>query len=92
VILDSELALVHPSKQHGSAVVSGVLFIGGMVLLGQAMYLADQGDPSMMWPYIRPQPAQYLGALCCAAAAAIGWYAGGRVWRSRRRAAESAAS
>jgi len=61
------------------AVAGGLLFLGGMISLGQAMHLADQGDPHLMWAYIQPRSAEYLGALWCAAAAALGWYLGGRL-------------
>jgi hypothetical protein len=63
------------------AVAGGLLFLGGMISLGQAMYLADQGDPTPLWAYIQPRSAEYLGALWCAAASALGWYLGGRFWK-----------
>jgi hypothetical protein len=68
-------------------VVSAVIFIVGMILLGQAMYLADGGDPSLMWSYIRPQWPVYLSSLWCAAGATLGWYIGGILWRRLRSGA-----
>jgi hypothetical protein len=64
--------------------VSASLFIVGMIMLGQAMYLADGGDPSIMWTYIRPRVPEFLGAVWCAGAAMLGWYIGGILWRRHR--------
>lgn len=64
--------------------VSAGLFILGMIILDQAMYLADGGDSSMMWSYVRPQVPEYLGAVWCAGIAALGWYIGGILWRRRQ--------
>jgi hypothetical protein len=55
------------------AAISGGIFLLGMIALGQAMYLADRGDPGIMWAYIRPHQAEYIGALCASVAAALGW-------------------
>jgi hypothetical protein len=62
------------------------VFLGGMLVLAQAMYLADGGDPSIIWSYIRPGVVEIFGAFLCAGGAASGWYAGGSVqaWRARQ--------
>jgi cytochrome c biogenesis factor len=54
---------------------SGAMFLLGMIVLAQAMYLADRGDPAMMWRYSKPGLSQYVGAAVAAGAAILGWYA-----------------
>ena len=64
--------------------VSAILFIVGMTLLGQAMYLTDGGDPGIMWAYLRPRWQDYVAALWCAGTATVGWHIGGILWRRVR--------
>jgi hypothetical protein len=65
------------------AIVSACIFLLGMIALAQAMYLTDRGDPSIMWAYIRPRQAQYVGTLCASVAAALGWTVGEILHRYR---------
>jgi hypothetical protein len=62
-------------------VTSAGVFLVGMLILAQAQYLADRGDPSIMWDYIRPGASEYLGATCAAASAAIAWWVFGNLRR-----------
>ena len=57
------------------SLTSALTFILGMIMLAQAMYLADRGDPAIMWRYIKPQPSDYIGSAVAAVSATLGWYA-----------------
>jgi hypothetical protein len=43
-------------------VASAAAFLFGMIMLAQAMYSADRGDPAIMWRFIKPQPLDYIGS------------------------------
>ena len=65
------------------AIVSACIFLLGMLALAEAMYVADRGEPSMMWTYIRPGQREYIGTFCASVAAAVGWTAGEILHRYR---------
>ena len=65
------------------------MFLLGMLMVAQAIYLTDRGNPSVMWEYVQPRSAEYIGAACAAAAAAVGWYAGSRIRLVRRKSIAS---
>lgn len=70
-------------------VTSAVTFLLGMIILAQAMYLADRGDPGRMWRYTTPKPSDYIGSAVSAVAATLGWYSL-RWFRRPRSAGEKA--
>jgi hypothetical protein len=56
------------------SLTSAATFLLGMIMPAQAMYLADRGDPAMIWRDI-PQPSDYIGSAVAAVSATLGWYA-----------------
>jgi hypothetical protein len=57
------------------SLASAAAFLFGMIMRAQAMYLADRGDPAIMWRFIKPQPLDFIGSAVAAGAATLGWYA-----------------
>jgi hypothetical protein len=68
---------------------AATMFLFGMLMVAQAIYITDRGDPSVMWEYVRPRSAEYIGAACAGAAAAVGSYAGSRIRLLRRKPVDS---
>jgi hypothetical protein len=56
------------------ALAGGVTYLLGRSVLSEAMYLADGGDSSMMWQYVRPHPRELLESIAAVLSAAGGWY------------------
>jgi hypothetical protein len=57
------------------SLTSAATFLLGMIVLTQAMYLADRGEPAIMWRYMKPQPSDYIESAVAAMSATLGWYA-----------------
>jgi hypothetical protein len=70
------------------SLTSAATFVLAMIMLAQAMYLADRGDPAIMWRYIKPQPSDYIGSAVAAVSATLGWYALKQFRRPRNARAE----
>jgi hypothetical protein len=68
-------------------VASATMYLLGMIILAEAMYLADGGDASMVWTYVKPRPIEYASSACVALVAVAGWYG---VRRATHRAPRSA--
>ena len=72
-LLAGGLATVWTRHVLGIVITSAAMFLAGMTILAVGMYVADRGDPGIMWPYVRPRALQYVGAAYAAAAATAGF-------------------